>query len=167
MTTTPSIPQQMRARIRRYMLTVISMLAGAVVVLVLLGFLARTIFASDETSALVIAIAAPLMMLGVVVSSWFLVAKYWRCPGCEKNVFMTVSWNMSLFARSASRTCPQCGVELFTIQGQRRGLRILLIMVAIGAATGVITAAISAASVKKTTVPQQTEAVAEPTRPPP
>jgi len=120
-------------RLRKYFAVVLGMLAGAVVLLMALGAIVKVSGADERTGGLMLGVAAPLLMFTVVALSWVAVAKLWRCPACDASVYWLVIWNMSVFAGAASKTCPKCGVELFSPQTARRGVRVLLIMMLIGA----------------------------------
>ena len=126
----------LRGRLRKYFLVVFAMFGGAIAFLVVLGTVVKLAGIDPKTSGVVMGVAAPLVMLGVVAGSWIAVSKLWRCPACDQNVYWLVSWNMSVFAASAKSTCPGCGVELFTVAGRKRANRRLLIMVAIAVAFG-------------------------------
>ena len=132
--TTDSAPLQLRSRIRKYFLVVFGLIGGAVVLLVLLGAAVKLAGVDGKTGGAILGIAAPLLMLGVVGSSWYAVHKLWRCPKCEKSVYWLVSWNFSLFASAAASNCPGCGVELFTVDQKKKTQRrfIILIVLAIG-----------------------------------
>lgn len=144
-----SAADQLRSQIRRYFLVVFGMIAAAIVFVIALAAVVKVAITEEKTAATVVGIAGFLVMLGVVISSWVAVSKYWRCPACQKNLYWTVSWNMSLFARAASPNCPGCGVELFTASGRKRSFRILLVMILVFMGMGAIGAAFSTKTARK------------------
>ena len=148
-----TVPQQLRARVRKYFLVVFGLIGGAVVLLMALGMVVKLSGLDAKASGLVLGISAPLLMLGVVAGSWVAVYKLWRCPKCDASIYWTVSWNMSVFAGTASPNCPGCGVELFTQEGRKRGLRILLILIAIAVGAGFAGAMFTASRSKRTPPP--------------
>lgn len=145
MTDDAAVPQLIRARIRKYFLVVFGLIGGAIVLLMLTGIAVKTIGAESKTAGMVLGIVAPLLMLGVVASSWYAVYKLWRCPKCERSIYWTVSWNMSVFAGSASPNCPGCGVALFPPDYQKRTRRVFVILIAVAMGMGFL-AAIAAAT---------------------
>ena len=146
MTGTPA--EIVRSRIRRYFLVVFGLFVGAAALLVVLGVTVKSVF-DPQTAAKIVGVSFPIVGLAVVLGSWVAVSKLWRCPACNASLYWTISWNMSLFARSASRTCPSCQVELFTEKGQKRGFRVLLIMVLVAFGAGVLGAAVTATKTRK------------------
>jgi hypothetical protein len=138
MTTTPSAADVLRGRIRKYFFVVFGMIGGVLLTIIVLATGLKVAGADAKTTGMVLGVAAPVLMLGVVISSWIAVGKLWRCPQCDKNVYWTVSWNMSLFASAASPNCPGCGVELFTPAARARWKRTLFILIGIGFAAGVL-----------------------------
>jgi cytochrome c biogenesis factor len=167
MTTTATPAELLRSRLRRYFAVVFGLFVGAIVLLVALGAVVKLAGVDKKSAGLIIGIAAPLVMLGVVISSWIAVSKLWRCPACEKNIYWLVSWQMSLFAASASTTCPSCGVELFTPAANQRRRRLFLVLVALGVIAGLGGAATAGFVDAKKRQQQQQQQVQPPPPPPP
>lgn len=145
--TTDSAPVQLRSRIRKYFLVVFGLIGGALVLLVILGAAVKMSGVDGKTGGAILAIVAPLLMLGVVGSSWYAVYKLWRCPKCNQSVYWLVSWNFSLFASAAASNCPGCGVELFTVEQkettQRRFIILVVLAMGMGLAGGLAAATMS------------------------
>lgn len=141
--TTATHAEQLRGRIRKYFFVVVGLIIGAFVFIIALATTVKLAGLEDKTAATIVGVASMGVMLGVVASSWIAVAKYWRCPACEKSIYWAVSWNLSLFAGSASPNCPSCGVELFTQKARKRAFRLLLILIGLGAAAGVVASVLS------------------------
>ncbi len=133
----PEIIQEMRRRVRLYMISVaLIIIVGFGGTVAGLGLLKKTM--GDSFTAgpgAILFIGGILLTVGC---AWIAVYKLLRCPKCDRWVVWQMSTNYSLFAGMSSRTCPGCGSELFEEKSRRRFVRILIIIMLLGFAAGFI-----------------------------
>jgi hypothetical protein len=132
-----NLEEQMAARVRRHMVTSIGGVFGVIVVMFVLGAVARTAIGPD-THAPWMAVFPLVGILAIPAIGFWSTFRNLRCPSCEKLVIYQVSWNYSLFGGMASKTCRHCGQKIFGDLIQQRFRRMMIIMMCIGIGLGVL-----------------------------
>lgn len=147
---------ELRRRVRRYFLVVVSGLAGAFALPFALGAAVTAGGMEKQAAGALAGVVGVAGMFGVVALSWFLVYRWWRCPVCDRNVYWVVSMNMSFFAGAASKTCPGCGTQLIAPGSARRFFLRILLIAGLFMALGVL-AGLSGLSSKRAPPPPSTQ----------
>jgi hypothetical protein len=146
---------ELQRRVRRYFIVVVGALVGAFALPFVLGAVLQAAGVEKQPAGTVAGIAGLVGMFTVVALSWFLVYRWWRCPVCDRNVYWVVSTNMSIFAATASKTCPGCGTQLIAPGAARRFFIRLALIAAVFIALGVL-AGLTSASERRTPASQHT-----------
>lgn len=154
-TMTPEAAQaELQRRVRRYFLVVVGALAGAFALPFMLGAALVAAGMEQQAAGSVAGVVGLAGMFCVVALSWFLVYRWWRCPACDRNVYWLVSTNMSIFAATASKTCPSCGTQLIAPGAARRFFIRLALIAGVFIALGVL-AGLTSAGQRRTPASQR------------
>jgi len=135
---------ELRRRIRRYFFVVMGGLVGAFALPFVLGLVLTSAGFEKQAIGGLVAVIGVGGMLSVVALSWFLVYRWWRCPVCDRNVYWLVSTNMSIFAATAGKNCPECGTQIIQEGAAKRFFTRIFIIAGIFMALGVISGLLSA-----------------------
>lgn len=146
---------ELQRRVRRYFIVVVGALVGAFALPFVLGAVLLAAGVEKQPAGTVAGIAGLVGMFTVVALSWFLVYRWWRCPVCDRNVYWVVSTNMSIFAATASKTCPSCGTQLIAPGAARRFFIRLALIAGVFIALGVL-AGLTSAGQRRTPASQRT-----------
>jgi len=104
---------QLKLRIQRHLDTALAGMAGAGWVAVLLYALADRLVSTERLRDV---LQASVMLAGLLAALAVMLVsalRHFRCPACERRVWLQVAWHREAFGILAAKHCRGCGVRLF------------------------------------------------------
>jgi hypothetical protein len=110
---------EMRARVRRHMLTAFAGIAAGIFTMVVGGGLAHAVMQASLVApvTMVVTIGGLVMIPVIGITSAF---RNLRCPACNGLVVRQVNYKFSAFGSFARNECRHCGVTIFAPGGSLR-----------------------------------------------
>lgn len=139
-----SLEIQMKARVRRHMLTALAGVALGILLASLAGASATRFFGDPLPRWVVV---FPLLgILTIPASGLWSTHRNLRCPSCQRSVARQVSAKYSAFGARTSSSCPHCAQKIFADDIPRNFRRMIFLMLGVSVTLGLLGAIASALS---------------------
>lgn len=136
---TTALESQMKARVRRHMLTSLVGIIAGILLASLAGASAVRFFGAPLPRWVVV---FPILgILTIPAVGFWSSYRNLRCPACEKSVVWQVSAKYSAFGAMAGQHCRHCDQKIFADDIPRRFRRMILVMIGVSVSLGLIGAA--------------------------